>query len=164
MVYFTSDLHLGHKNICKYRKEFSTTKEHDEYLLTQIEALGKRDLLYVLGDFLFDCEEYDSYLERLGKSRRRMKLLLGNHDSRRLYNGLPKNIEVCLPIFSYKNMWLTHCPIHEKELRGRLGNIHGHLHLKTLKDDRYFNVNVDVNDYKFVPLDTIKIHFNKNKE
>lgn len=65
------------------------------------------------------------------------------------------NILIQLPLFSYKNTWISHCPIHPQELRNRDGNIHGHLHNSIVPDLRYFNVNLDVNGYDFVPLTKI---------
>lgn len=42
LVYFGADLHLGHKNIVKYRHEkFNTAKEHDEYTLEMISKYIK---------------------------------------------------------------------------------------------------------------------------
>ncbi len=166
MVYFTSDLHLGHKAIPKYRDRFESMEEHDEFMLTKMEMLGKRDILYVLGDFLFDGPHYDEYIQRIRKMKCRIKLIFGNHDSLRLYeeiNQKPKSpegsIEIQLPLFSYKNTWITHCPIHPSEMRSRKGCIHGHMHLEELDDERYFNVNIDVNDYEFVLFDDIKKYF-----
>ena len=101
MIFFTSDLHFGHRVICKYRSNFKTAQEHDEYFLQKIEALGKRDILYILGDFLFDGEFYDEYIKRLQKVKCRIKLVMGNHDSLKLYNeinptlnGRPSRIEI----------------------------------------------------------------------
>ena len=162
MIYFTSDLHLGHKAIPKYREPFETMEEHDEYILSKIESLGKRDILYILGDFLFDGPNYEKYIERLNNIACRIKLIMGNHDSLKLYKE--DCIEMQLPLFSYKKIWLSHCPIHPNELRNRLGCIHGHMHLKSLDDERYFNVNLDVNDYEFVLFDTIREHFEKENK
>lgn len=159
MVYFTSDLHLGHKSICKYRTKFSTPKEHDDYVIDKILALGKRDILFVLGDFLFDGDHYDEYIDRLAKKKCRIKLIMGNHDSLKLYKE--DWIEMQLPLFSYKNHWITHCPIHSQEIRNRAGVIHGHLHGDVVKagpytnDKRYFNVNLDNNNFEFVTMEQI---------
>lgn len=173
---FTSDLHIGHKNIIKYRPEFKTPEEHDNFMIDKILSLSKRTVLTVIGDFLFDSEYYDEYIKILSEKKCRIKLIMGNHDSLKLYNS---NIfEVQLPIFSYKNIWISHAPIHPDELRGRLGNIHGHLHKEVIMkdiivskygglahentrvtDERYFNVNIDVNNYEFVPVEKIKEYF-----
>ena len=161
MVYFTSDLHLGHKAIPKYRNRFNDLQEHDRFMLDKIKALGKRDILYVIGDFLFDGEHYNEYLEELKTYSCRIKLVPGNHDSRELYKeyNTNSNIEIQLPLFSYKNMWISHCPIHPNEMRNRKGCIHGHLHEETLNDKSYFNVNIDVNNYEFVTLEELKDYF-----
>lgn len=166
MNYFTSDLHLGHKSIPKYRDGFKSMETHDNFIIDKILKLGKRDILYILGDFLFDGPHYDEYVQRLQKAKCRIKLSLGNHDSLRLYSPIIKEngkllFEVQLPFYSYKSIWLSHCPIHPFEMRNRLGNIHGHMHLETLGDPKYFNVNIDVNDYKFVSFDYIKEYFEK---
>ena len=153
MVYFTSDLHLGHRNIHKYRDKFSSTEENDNYIIQKILELTKRDILYILGDFLFDCDNYNEYINRLSKKKCRIKLIMGNHDSKKLYQE--SIFEMQLPLFSYKNMWLSHCPIHPGELRNRNGNIHGHLHQERLQDNRYFNVNIDL-EYRFFSLEEIR--------
>ncbi len=153
-ILMTSDLHIGHRAICKYRDVFATSAEHDEYVLSEIEKLTKRDILFILGDFLFDSADYDAYMDRLNKTKCRIKLVMGNHDSTKLYKE--PRFEMQLPLFSFKNMWVSHCPIHPGELRGRILNIHGHLHKVVIPDKRYFNVNLDANDYKFVELEAIR--------
>ena len=55
MVYFSSDFHLGHNSILKYRTKFSSIEEHDEAIFKEMDKLKKRDILYIIGDFLFDC-------------------------------------------------------------------------------------------------------------
>ena len=157
--YFSSDLHIGHKTIHKYRDIFASAEEHHEYMISKIEKLGKRDVFTIIGDFIFDSPDYDKYMKRINNCKCRIKLVMGNHDSLKLYKE-PK-IEVQLPLFSYKNKWVSHCPIHPNEMRNRLGNIHGHLHKEVLNSDAYFNVNIDVHNYEFVELDTIKAYFNE---
>ena len=158
-VFFTSDLHIGHNAINKYRPQFSTALENHQYMLELFASLKKRNIVYVLGDFLFHGEHYQPTLDAISKMHCNVKLLLGNHDSLYLYRDLPHNIELQLPFYSYKQMWLSHCPIHPHEMRNRLGNVHGHMHLETLNDPFYFNANIDVNNYQFVPLETIKQFF-----
>ena len=156
-VYFSSDWHLGHRSILKYREQFGSIEEHDEAIFTELSKLTKRDVLYILGDFLFDCDNFENYLIRISKYPVRIKLVMGNHDSLKLYNQtIAKNIEIQLPLFSYKNYWVSHCPIHEQELRGRDLNIHGHLHFAELDDSRYFDVGLDKNNFKFVDFEYIK--------
>ena len=60
-------------------------------------------------------------------------------------------------------MWISHAPIHPKELRDKFLNVHGHLHQHSLNDPHYFNVNIDANDYEFVELDALKERRNANE-
>ena len=168
-MYFSSDFHLGHNAILKYRPQFKNIQEHDEAILSQIHALTKRDVLMILGDFIFASDRYDYYISELRKIKCRIKLVMGNHDSMQLYKESIPYVEIQLPLFSYKNMWVSHAPIHPQEIRNRLGNIHGHLHSSVVEkskiipvyggvihknssvpDERYFNVNLDNNNFKFV--------------
>lgn len=160
MNLFSSDFHLGHKVIVPKYRNFSSIEEHDSIILDQIADMNKRDILFILGDFLFDSDQYDWYIEQLGKMSTRIKLVMGNHDSLKLYKEtrLPK-LEIQLPLFSYKNHWISHCPIHPQELRNRDGNIHGHLHNAALDDKRYFDVGLDKNNMKFVEWEYIKEQF-----
>ena len=157
MNYWTSDWHLGHKVITKYRPQFQTIEEHDNAIFAEAEKLTKRDILFVLGDFLFDCDNFENYLIRISKLNCRIKLVMGNHDSLKLYTQqIAKNIELQSPLFSYKSIWISHCPIHPNEIRNRVGNIHGHLHFAELNDDRYFDVGLDKNNFMFVNFEEIK--------
>lgn len=165
MILFTSDLHLGDKNITKHRTKFSTIEEHDEYILDIFRKQKARTIVKVLGDFIFDSPKYDYYIEELKKTHCRIQVVMGNHDSLKLYKE--DRFEMQLPLYCYKNFWLSHCPIHKSELRNRKGNIHGHLHQQRVQNDHnaeidtsYFNVNLDVNDYKFVNFETILNNFN----
>jgi calcineurin-like phosphoesterase family protein len=160
MNYFSSDFHLGHNVIVPKYRNFKTQDEHDELLLEKMSKLNKRDILFVLGDFIFDSDRYDYYINNINKMACRIKVIMGNHDSLKLYKE-PK-LEVQLPLFSYKGIWLSHCPIHPREIRNRLGNIHGHLHGGIIDDPRYFNVNLDNNNFNFVNFEEIAETLEKN--
>jgi len=157
---FTSDLHLLHKNIHKYRSIINSSAENDELMLYKLSKLTKRDTLWVIGDFIFDSPNYNKIVSQIKSMPFQLKLVMGNHDSKLLYKSFAS--EVQLPLISYKNKWISHCPVHPDEMRFRDGNIHGHLHSGTLNDERYFNVNIDVNNFEFVPLEIINQHFKKD--
>ena len=80
MIYFTSDLHLGHANAIKLcRRPFSCVEEMDETLIANWnERVTNGDTVYILGDLLFRNQTpTESYLDRLkGKKH----LITGNHD------------------------------------------------------------------------------------
>ena len=165
MILFTSDCHFGHKAITKYRNQFQSVEEHDAAIFDEMSKLNKRDILFVLGDFLFEGPQYEKYLHTISKMSCRIKLLMGNHDSIDLYNqNIAQNIEIQLPLFSYKNYWLSHCPIHPLELRNREGNIHGHLHNAMLPDPNYYDVGLDKNSFKLVDFEYIKETIKRNIE
>ena len=160
----TSDLHLGHKNICKYREGFTSEEHHNETLYENLAAnVNKRDTLYLLGDIAFT----HVWLEKIGKIRCQRKVLVtGNHDIERGINmrDLVKVYDDVKPFFSHRNYWFSHCPIHPMEVRFRLGNIHGHTHTKNVTiedngkeviDTRYFNVSVDVTNLKPISFDDL---------
>lgn len=162
MVYFSSDWHLGHRSILKYRDGFKSLEEHDRHILDMLQSLSKRDIIKVLGDVVFDDPNYEYYISELRKAKCKIEIVMGNHDSRRLYSENYGNIEIQLPLFGYKNMWVSHAPIHPDEMRNRDLSVHGHLHndiildANGVEDLRYFNVNLDNNGFKFVSLDKIK--------
>lgn len=161
-AYFTSDWHLGHKNILKYRPQFKSIEEHDNTFITTFnETVSKRDVVYFLGDIIFT----DDALEQFKQLRYCRKVLyLGNHD----YLTSSKYTEVFDEIYgirSFKSYWLSHCPIHPQEMRNRKGNIHGHLHNNYVlnsdgsKDIRYYNVSPEKNNFQLVDFETIKRYF-----
>lgn len=161
-VFFLGDLHLGHTNIHNFRDEygFATREEHDEAVLASIEATcnPKRDTLYLMGDVYFNTEGY-KFAERLRDSVAHLHLILGNHDfsngsnqgQTKMREFLEKGyVKTIRSLFRYKDVWLSHAPIHPAELRGKK-NIHGHVHHKTLDDDNYFNLSLE-NTLNFAPV------------
>lgn len=159
-AYFVSDLHLGHKNIPKYRSEygeqFKTLESHDEFVIEQIQkTVSPRDVLYILGDCCFTKEKLP-LLNEIGCTK---YLILGNHCTEKLtVLDLAPYFKEITAIKKHKSgMWLTHAPIHPEELRGRF-NIHGHIHGSKLVKDRwkYFNVSLENIGFKPIALDEIR--------
>lgn len=136
-VRIIADLHLGHRNICKYRP-FDSIKQHEQAIIDGWNnVVGKRDVVYVLGDAVFESTS----LHVLGGLRGRKILVRGNHDKLKAHEYLSV-FEDVLGIIKYHGAWLSHAPIHPKELRGCV-NIHGHVHNETIKDQRYFNACIE---------------------
>ena len=160
----TSDLHLGHRNICKYRTQFSSADEHHNFIFENLATnVGKRDTLYILGDCAFD----KFWLEKVkGIKCQHKKLICGNHDTEHhTMKELCDVFDSVESLLSKRNMWFSHCPIHPQEMRGRLLNIHGHLHNHKvgsfeergymgmyedvfIENKRYFNACVEHTNYK----------------
>ncbi|MCF1193337.1 metallophosphoesterase, partial [Mangrovimonas sp. AS39] len=83
-VWFTSDLHLGHKNILVYEKEarpFETVEEMNETLISNWNnTVRTSDIVFCLGDFAFGRSNVDLAARLNGRKR----LVMGNHD---VYNN-----------------------------------------------------------------------------
>lgn len=89
-VFFTSDLHFGHKNVLRFDgRPFATVEEMDAELIRRWNAkVGKGDLVYVLGDFIWKTRNEDA--PSLIKSLNGQIILIkGNHD-RFLHNAKAK--------------------------------------------------------------------------
>lgn len=178
MIYYTSDLHLGHKNITKYEnRPFKSVEEMDAALIKNWNnTVTKDDDIYVLGDFCFKgATKTIKYLERL---HGRIHLLRGNHDyfmSQQYYKDWLYQMQLALevkhrtPIFHesyYKHIKdneheviLCHYPILHWENMER-GSIHLYGHVHTYRDcsamaPNSYNVGVDVNNYKPVTLEQL---------
>lgn len=158
-TYFLSDLHLDHQNICKFRTRFTDVKEHNEYIKNQYHKVVKpNDTVYFLGDVAFSKK---SLLDL--KSWNGVKhIVLGNHDvefKKRDYTFKDLQDVFGDNIYGFirkYNMWLSHCPIHEDELRGRV-NLYGHTHSHLINDDRYLSVCMEHIDYTPISLEQIRL-------
>lgn len=153
-VYFTSDLHFDHHNMVDFRKEvhgvdFISTKDHNEWIVENHNKVvrKKNDIVWILGDVSWSLHG----LEYLKLMNGRKRLILGNHDT----EGRGLNIHSFLPYFESVHGLLikygfvmSHAPIAPGELVYRwTHNVHGHIHHKErqMEDERYTNVNIDVN-------------------
>lgn len=144
----SSDLHLGHNNICKYRTDFSSAEEHHQIIFDNLaKSVNKADSLWLLGDVAFTKEWLNS-LKSI--NCRRKVLIMGNHDCERgiNYKDMVNVYDAVFGITSHRNCWFSHAPIHETEIRSRIMNVHGHTHQFLVGDPRYVNVCVDQTEYK----------------
>lgn len=138
-VWFTSDLHFGHKNINKFRLEVASEEDNRARICWDWEDLvTKRDDVYVLGDAAFTMQTIEEFAELPGA---RKFLIRGNHDELDTQVYL-KYFNAVYGLKKYKEFWLSHCPIHPNELRGKV-NLHGHVHYQDVQDTRYFNMCVE---------------------
>lgn len=79
-MFFTSDQHYDHKNICKYAgRPFSSVEEMNEALIkNHNDIIKKRHHVWFLGDFAFS--RIDRIKEILNRLNGYKNLILGNHD------------------------------------------------------------------------------------
>lgn len=162
-VWFCSDLHLGHKNIGKFRAPLvNSTEENTERIFSDWKKhVTKRDVVYVLGDFCFDRDVWVRLLDELTADK--IYLIRGNHDDKFSTSKLLDFFDEVYGLARYKEFWLSHVPIHNEELRGKV-NLHGHVHYSSINDPRYFNCCPENLWPKYgrclVSLDEIRKHFN----
>jgi len=152
-VYVISDLHLGHRNIAGLRPNADAYKDsygHDEWLIETINTVvKKKDTLWILGDIAFN----NVGLLQVGRINGYKKMILGNHDKMPVTNYMPYG-RVMMGLVRYKGFWLSHAPIHPQELYG-CRNVHGHVHAKTIPDERYHNVCVEALDGIPILIDSL---------
>lgn len=149
----TADLHLGHKNIHKYRPQFLSAEQHHEFVYDRlVQSIKPKDTLFLLGDIAFAPE----WLEKISAIKCQKKLLvMGNHDTEYCsITDIANCYDEVHSLFMYRKAWFSHPPIHPDELIGRV-NIHGHTHGKNIVDTRYFNVSLENTDYR--PIDLMRI-------
>lgn len=114
-TYFTSDLHLHHKNIIRYAHRnptFGNTAEMDNRLVIYWNSVVRpNDTIYHLGDFCF-TDSSNIYGYSMNKVRGRTIFLRGNHDK-----GLQHaNYYICRRINGIK-IFMRHWPPWEHPAR-----------------------------------------------
>ena len=167
-VFFIADLHLGHLNMAK-KRGFETAEEHDEHIISQWnKKVSKRDVVWILGDVTMESSKSYPLLNRMNGLKR---VILGNHDMAKDIPELLNYVHSVSGMVRYKGLWLTHCPVHERELEFRVPrNIHGHIHENLIMkleengfkdewvpDDRYHCVSCEHVDYTPVTLEELGI-------
>lgn len=151
-VFFTSDLHFDHHNLVDFRKgihnyDFISTKDMNEWIVENHNKVvrKKNDVVWILGDVSW-TEHGLEYLKLMNGHKR---LILGNHDTERLHIDIYKQyFQSIHGVLKKYGVVMSHVPIHPQELIYRwTHNVHGHIHHKEkdLEDERYINVNIDVN-------------------
>lgn len=157
-VFFCSDLHLGHKNIHKFRTDFESEEQHRDVIKENYhKVVTKRDKVFFLGDIAFTLEALEDVGTWVAHSK---VLILGNHCRDKIpMQEIVKHFDEVYSLYKYKEFWLSHAPIHPAELRGKY-NLHGHVHFATLEDTRYFNCCLENTEYRPIDLNGIRKRLN----
>lgn len=135
---FSSDWHLGHKNICNFDPTYGTEEERSNIIIQNMAgSVRKRDVLWCLGDICFTEER----LALLDEIKCQKFLVIGNHDAQHFDSWkLYEKFDRIFGITKKYGCWLSHAPIHPTELRGKF-NIHGHTHSVFMERDEFELVN-----------------------
>ena len=172
MIWFTSDLHLGHPaiiNMCK--RPFDSVQEMNDTLIGNFNACVKQnDTVYILGDIAHRTTVAEAN-RMIGRLNGKKILCKGNHDKgyeNELFEGIYDFFEIAV---SGVNVSLMHYPMMEwpKSRRGSL-HLHGHIHSKgeyNLQQRESgilrYDVGVDANYFYPVSIEQVKDFF-KSKE
>lgn len=156
-VYFISDTHFGHANICNFTRDdgsklrpFNSVEENDECIIENWNKLVKpKDKIYHLGDVVINRKSL-KILEKLNGTK---VLIKGNHDIFKLddYSKYFKDIRSVHRICN--KYILSHIPIHDACLNDKYINVHGHLHYRCIVNQdgtlnkKYLNISVEMTDY-----------------
>lgn len=168
MIWFTSDLHLGHKaviNMCE--RPFETVEEMNEMLIQNFNScVKKNDTVYILGDIAHrtPVADVNQMIRRLNGKK---ILCKGNHDKKydaALFEKICDFTEISV---NGVNVSLMHYPMMAwpKSRHGSL-HLHGHIHSKgeynlQQKADGIlrYDVGVDANEYFPVSIEEVKEFF-----
>ncbi len=183
MLYFTSDLHLGHVSAIEFSKRpFTNIKEMNDLLIQNInDTVGVKDELWILGDFAYRVSREDVRQLRNRIRCKQVHLIIGNHDKDYSDDGIFQSIQHYKELKTeYGRFVLFHYPILEwNAAHYGTVHLHGHIHstgeynsnnLSKKYIDRFpdghspgkeglnlriYDVGVDANDYKPISLGRI---------
>jgi calcineurin-like phosphoesterase family protein len=170
-VWFTSDTHYNHANICSATtkwvnpvtlREFKSLEQMNRHLVDNInEVVAQDDILIHLGDWSFGG--FDSIQEfRSRLICNNIHLILGNHD-----HHIENNRQNVQNLFSSVNSYLEaeiddqkfvlmHYPIASwNNLAKSSIHLHGHVHLpadRRIGNGKMMDVGVDGNDLKPIEM------------
>ena len=170
MIYYTSDLHIGHENIIRLcKRPYSNDREMGVDLIRRWNnKVTANDTVYILGDMFFRYEDIEVVKTTLKQLNGKKILIKGNHDNFLNQIKWQDYFSTVKDIMKIKDngrdVVLMHYPIEEWDgfFRGSY-HLYGHVHnsdngLRVI--DRRYNVGVDVNDFEPKTLDEL-IEVNK---
>lgn len=170
MIYFTSDLHLGHENVIKFEnRPFSNVAEMNCALIANYNVMVKpNDTVYILGDLAYRIPTDEANKLIAGLNGRKF-LITGNHD-KKYDESLFEEIAAYKEIkFDGNNFILMHYPFMEwnKMYHGSY-HLHGHIH--SVGSDynldnknngiKRYDVGVDANNFYPIAITSIVGFFN----
>lgn len=178
-VWFTADLHLGHKKVSDIRG-FESTDEHDYFILDNLlKSTSQKDTIWILGDISGGgSSSQKTALRQLKRLNRTMHLIAGNHDGvhpmhRNSFKWQSEYFETFDSVqpfarkrFNKTDIWLSHFPwsgggdhtATERYSTIRLNDdneswlIHGHTHSNILVDEKQRMIHVGVDACNFMPV------------
>ena len=178
-LFFTSDTHYMHKNICRgttrwsnaddFCRDFDTLDQMNDRIVNGINlVVGQDDILFHLGDWSFGgFERIEEFRNRI--NCKNIHIVLGNHDHhierdregiRRLFTSVNQYLELEVKGKDWEqNYVLMHYPIISwNKMNDGVIHLHGHVHLsadRRIGKGKTMDVGVDGNGLN--PLHTSDI-------
>lgn len=156
MVYFTADMHFGHRAIINMQnRPFDSVNEMDRILLQNFNSVvHKNDIVYILGDICHHMrlEDADNLIRKMNGKK---YLIAGNHDKKYdptlfedIRDFMTISVDGC-------NFALMHYPMLSWPRMNRGGyQLHGHIHARMeynetnrAEEIRRYDVGVDANNF-----------------
>lgn len=165
MIYFTSDLHLGHEGILRFcGRPYDSVEEMNRKLIRNFNSVVKpEDTVYILGDVSYKIRLADANA-LIAKLNGHKHLIRGNHD-KRYDESLFEEVCDIKQIFEHgRHFTLMHYPMLEwAKMRSKSIHLHGHMHNQGIdynlrckaESIRRFDVGVDANGYYPVAITTV---------
>ena len=153
-TFFTSDLHLGHRNLIEKHKArpFASIKEHDQVVIQNWNLLvAPADTVYLLGDFALSSRA--KIAEYRKKLMGRIILIAGNHDRSKtamLALGFDEVYDSLLRSIDGLMVFMCHQP--QAQWAGASYHLCGHVHKAWARRGDVINVGVDVRAWRPVTL------------
>ena len=181
MNWYFSDPHFGHVNMAKHRG-FSSVEEMDQTIVDNLnQYITKKDIIYCLGDVFWKGTYQDirKFFTKIKFSR--MIFIKGNHD-KKLLSFLNHTKDTRFELHdslivkdSGIQLHLYHYPIfdwdrkfHNKPDNFKYLHLHGHQHQNQqnslMRIKGAVNVNLDLNEYKPLNIDVIKMIVNNQPD
>jgi len=173
MVFFSSDIHLSHRNILTYsNRPFSSIEEMDKAIYTNFHSVIKEgDTLWLLGDISFDKDVTKNFIESFLRRNIEVNIVKGNHDkfTKAEFHALGCRVVENLCEVKWNKRKITLCHY----LMGTYNHSHknswhlyGHTHIgmfvePRLKQGKKLNVNVEFHNYFPWSYDEVEQYMNK---
>ena len=162
-IWVISDTHWGHGNIIEYcNRPYRNYLQMDWDMVERWNSIVKpQDKVYHLGDVYMQCSK--GYIENILRNLNgKKRLILGNHDNGKdqILQRYFQKIDVwrMLPEFG---LLLTHVPVHESTLdrgsKGKLLNVHGHIHDKPSPSKDHRCVCVEQINYIPISIEDLRV-------
>lgn len=134
MIFYTADLHFGHRSVIDFdNRPFTDVEEMDSVLIKLWnQRVSNADHVYIVGDLAFRNEKSEEwYLQQLKGHKH---LVIGNHDGKLLKNAVAmryfESVDKMMHVSDDgEQICLCHFPLAEWNgfHRGH-SHIHGHIH------------------------------------